>query len=314
MRSLFAYFLVVALASEPVWAQSFLLTGELDDGDAPASGLFTFDLSIEDDADPPNVLWRESQPNIVVVAGVFAVEVGVHEPLTGDFDARAVLRVTIDGDVLPPIPLASFARVTRAAIADVADTAPSADRLGELAPSDAVRRSALAAPGGPTFPFAAITGLPSGVQNGDDGTDVVAAGQGLSISDRRLSVSVVNGNRFLPGAIAGGAFPTGSIEGTKLADGTVTGTKVASDLRRADLAAAVGEAQVAGRVIFQITAPGCVETGLSTRSTCTARPCDTPHPFIGVVVQGATGCDGTGCGLLNPTTCANNRLGLLVTP
>ncbi len=296
---------VMLLASAPSRSQSFLLTGELDDGDTPADGLFTFDFSIEDTAEPSTVRWRESHPNVVVIGGAFAVEVGASEPLRGVFDARSMLRVTIDGDVLEPVALATLAQVTRAAVAEVAETAPSASRLGSLTAADAIRRSALATPGGSRVPWTALTGLPNGVFDDDDDTEVLAAEQGLTMSDRHLAVVAVNGDRFQVGAISGNAFPTGSIDESKVADGAVTGIKVSnSTLRRADLTEDIGEKQVKGTHLFQVTAVGCVETGLSTRSTCRARTC----------AGGFIRCDGANCSTVNPATCANTHLGVLVAP
>jgi hypothetical protein len=304
MIRIFTWWCCLLMASGPSWAQSFLLTGDLDDGTAPADGLFTFDLAIEDVADPPRVRWRESQPNVVVVDGAFAVEVGANEPLAGAFDARSVLRVTIDGDVLEPLPLATLVRVARAAVAEVAETAPTASRLGSLTADQAVRRSALATPGGARIPWTAVT-VPIGVADGDDATEVVAAGQGLSFSDRHLRVVAVSGDRFQAGAVSGSAFLDGSIDESRVADGAVTGATVSSSsLRRADLVEDVGERQVNGTPVYQVTAAGCIETGLSARATCGARTC----------AGGFMRCDNRSCDEGNPATCPNEYLGLLVAP
>jgi hypothetical protein len=205
--------------------------------------------------------------------------------------------------------------VESAGVAQDAITAVTAETLQDVSAAEAVRRSALAAPGGPAFPFTAITGLPAGVANGDDGVDVTTAGQGLTLGDRRLSVVAgTNGDRFQAGAIAGSRFAAGAITDVKVANNAVTGAKVGTDLRRADLAAAPGEAQVAGRALFNATADGCTQSGFTTNPTCPTAVCEAFNPFIGANVPGRLSCDGEFCGQLNATTCPNTRIGLLVAP
>lgn len=307
--------LVVGLA-RPAHADTFLFTGALLDGDAPADGLFTFELAIFGRVEPTTLLWSEVQQNVVVVDGVFAIDVGAIDPVPASLDDRGFLEVTIDGDVLERLPLLSVVRVEEANVAQSSDAiAPTADSVGGVGPDEAVRRSVLAAPGGPGFPFSAITGLPAGVADGDDGVDVTTAGQGLTLGSRRLSVVVgINGDRFQSGAIAGGRFAAGAITDGKVANNAVTGAKVGGDLTRADLAAAAGEAQVAGRVLFNATADGCDEQGFTVNPTCPARTCTATSPISGLPVQGRFSCDGTNCAQLNPTTCTNTRIGLLVAP
>ena len=151
--------------------------------------------------------------------------------------------------------------------------------------------------------------------DGDDGVDVTAAGQGLTLGDRRLSVVVsTNADRFQSGAIAGSRFATAAITDVKVANNAVTGAKVGADLTRADLAAAPGEAQIAGRALFNASAAGCTQSGLTTRDTCPTAVCEAFNPFLGINVPGRLSCDGDFCGQLNATTCPNTRIGLLVAP
>lgn len=311
MRLLLLLALVSGFVAQPARANTFLLTGTLFDGEGPADGLFTFELALIEADDQPVVAWQETQENVVVVGGVFAIDAGAVEPIGPVFvNGRVSLQVTIDGEVLDAFPLATFVRVDRAGVALNALTAATAATLQDVSPAEAVRRSALAAPGGPTFPFAAITGLPAGVADGDDGVDVTAAGQGLTLGDRRLSVVVgTNGDRFQSGAIAGSRFSAGAITDVKVANNAVTGAKVGADLTRADLAAPPGEAQVSGRALFNATADGCDQQGFTTSATCPTRSC-----VDGFGVPGRVGCDGTGCARLNPSTCPNTRIGLLVAP
>jgi hypothetical protein len=308
---------LMGLLAMPAQANTFLLTGSLADGDAPADGLFTFELSIFGRVDPTVEVWTETQQNVVVVDGVFAIDVGAVEPLPASLDDRGFLQVTIDGDVLEGLPLPAVVRVEQAAVAQASDgVAQTAETLDGVGPDDVVRRSALAAPGGPGFPFSAITGLPAGVADGDDGVDVTVAGQGLTLGDRRLSVVVgINGDRFASGAIAGSRFAAGAITDVKVANNAVTGAKVGADLTRADLAAAPGEAQIAGRALFNASAAGCDQRGFTTNATCPARVCTAgTNPVNGLPINGRVGCDGTGCAQFNPTTCTNTRIGLLVAP
>jgi hypothetical protein len=304
--------ILATLTASAAHANTFLLTGALDDGAAPANGLFTFELAMvgADDA----VLWAEQQDNVVVVDGVFAIDVGAAIPLPAGVPAPARLRVSIEGDELPAFLLTSLVQADRVSVADQAATSPTATQMGTVTAANAVRTSALATAGGPTAPFAAVSGLPAGVADGDQGTDVTSAGAGLTLGDRTLSVvTPTAADRFAAGAIAGTRFGTGAITDAKVATNAVTGAKVGADLSRADLSAVVGEAKVAGKAIFSATAAGCDGTPfLSTRSSCDTRTCPFTLPN-GIEINGRVGCDGTGCGQF-ATTCVNSRLGVLVTP
>jgi hypothetical protein len=308
-RTASCFFFAFLLLAPAAAANTFLLTGALDDGAAPANGLFTFELAIvgADDA----VLWQEQQDNVVVADGVFAIDVGAASALPASVPAPARLRVTIDEDELPAFPLTSLVQADRVSLADQANTSATATRIGVVAAADAVRTSALAAAGGPTAPFTAVTGLPTGVADGDQGTDVTSAGSGLTLGDRRLSVvSPTSADRFVTGAIDGSRFGGGTITDAKVALNAVTGAKFPNlNLRRTRFTANPGEAQMAGRDVFA-DANGCVtSSGLTTRSSCASRSCTDQFG-----VSGRVGCDGTGCARLNPTTCSNLSLGVLVAP
>jgi len=304
--------ILATLTASAAGANTFLLTGALDDGAAPANGLFTFELAIVGANDA--VLWQEQQNNVVVADGVFAIDVGAATALPASVPAPARLRVTIDDDELPAFSLTSLVQADKVSLADQANTSPTAARIGTVVAAAAVRTSALAAAGGPTAPFTAVTGLPAGVADGDQGTDVTAAAAGLTLGDRTLSVvTPTTADRFATGAIAGNRFGAGAITDAKVANNAVTGAKVGADLSRADLATDVGEAQVAGRAIFRATAVGCDQAPfLSTSSTCAPRTCPITLPN-GIIVNGRVGCDGTGCSQFGPT-CNNSRLGVLVAP
>lgn len=306
--------ILATLTASAASANTFLLTGALDDGAAPANGLFTFQLAIVGANDA--VLWQEQQDNVVVADGVFAIDVGAATALPASVPAPARLRVTIDDDELPAFPLTSLVQADRVSLADQANTSPTATRIGDVTAAAAVRTSALAAAGGPTAPFSAVSGLPAGVADGDQGTDVTSAGAGLTLGDRTLSVvTPTTADRFATGAIAGNRFGTGVITDTKVANNAVTGARVGADLTRADLTAVVGEAQIAGRAIFSATATGCDGAPfLSTGATCATTACTATSLMTGLPVPGHLSCDASNCGQFNPTTCNNTRLGVLVAP
>jgi hypothetical protein len=304
---------IFCLAGTSARAGTFLLTGGLDDGGVPASGVLSFELALIDDADV--VLWQEQQENVVVVAGVFAVDVGAAQPLPPGLPATARLRVTIEGDALPAFPLTRLGLVDRASTADRSSIVRTAGRVAGVTAGEVVRVSDVAVGGGPTAPFAAVTGLPDGVANGDDGTDVQAAVAGLSLVGRELSVaSSISGDRFAAGVISGGRFVNDTVPTQRVAAGAVTGVKVAGDLTRTNLAGDIGEAQVAGRSVFT-NAAGCAGGGITTASTCAAESCLTGAIVNGLPVIGRRPCDGSdACSNANPTTCSNARVGRLVAP
>lgn len=306
--------LCLALGAPSSLASTFLLTGALDDGAAVADGLFTFDFAIL--AADDQVAWSERQENVIVTTGVFAVDVGAATPLPPGLPATARLRVTIDDDVLPAFPLTDLLVATHVTHADVAVRAATADQMGDVTAATAVRVAALAAADGPTAPFAAVT-TSADVKDGDDGVDVLSAGAGLTLGDRRLSVvSPTAGDRFAAGSIDGARFAAGTVASGKLATSSVTGVKVGTNLVRSTLQADPGEAQIAGRDLFEASSTGCVQVGLTTLSVCNTETCDTgQRNGFGVPILGRRACvDDGSCSIVNPSTCANTRVGLLVAP
>ena len=257
------------LAASPVAAQSFLLAGHLDDGDAPASGSFAVSLALTDGAD---TLWTEEQTGVIVVDGVFAIDVGAAEPLPLSVPGRARLTVVIDGDALPPMPLSRLLRADRAVRADLADAADSADVVAGVDAAGAVTVSGLLLAGEAPVPFSALTGVPAGVADGDQGTDVTpAVGSGISLTSRTLAIQSVNGSRFATGALAGSSLASSSITGAEIANGAVTGAKIADGTMPPNrLTGRFTEREVKGRVVFRVTEETCVEPigTLTTQSTC----------------------------------------------
>lgn len=279
--------LLVALLSTAASAQTFPFAGALDDGDGVADGLFTFELALL--APDASVLWTEQQANVVVVDGIFALDVGASTPLPTTIPGRARLSITVDGDALPPVPLARFLTVTRAALAATADTAVSANSLAGRAPADVATREALAASGGPPVAFANITGLATTVADGDQGTDVTSTSADFAISGPALSVATVNGSRLAANSVT--AANITAVGTNSVADGAVTGAKVLDGtMTRSRFDAGMGAREIKTKRIF-VRPGGCDQPGdLTEASTCLPRSCT---PSGGG--NGRMRCDGTAC-------------------
>lgn len=315
-RSLLAFLLLMA-CSGGLQAQTFLLSGGLDDNGVPADGLFAFEFALLSQDD--DVLWTESQPSVVVATGFFAVEVGAATPLPATAPPNARLQVTVGEDVLPAFPLARFLRANQVALAGRVPSAPVTDDLNGIAAAEVVTRTALATAGGAIVPFDSLSGIDESVRDGDDGVDVTNPIDGLALGNGTLSVVSVTGDRFAANSINGGRIPDGTLAASKVAANAVTGAKVGNDLTRADLSADIGEAQVAGIDVFQVSANGCVELDnkLSTAATCPTQTCTFQSQINGqpVTLVGRRSCaDAEACSSFNPTACPNTRVGKLVAP
>jgi len=279
--------LLAALLSATASAQTFPFAGALDDGDRVADGLFTFELALL--GPDASVLWTEEQANVVVVDGVFALDVGASTPLPATIPGRARLAITVDGDALPPVPLARLLSVTRAAVAATAETSASTNRLADRAPDEVATREALANGGGPPLAFANITGLASTVADGDQGTDVTSTSTDFAISGPALSIATVNGSRLAPGSVT--AANISAVGTASVADGAVTGEKVLDGtMTRSRFDAGMGAREIKTTRIF-VRPAGCDQGGdLTEASSCLRRSCT---PSGGG--NGRVRCDGTVC-------------------
>ncbi len=297
---------IILMAATPTSAQTFLLTGELDDGDSPASGVFTVQFELLNEAG--TVVWSETQAAVVVVGGVFAVDVGALEVLPADVSAAATLQVTVNEDRLAPFPLTRLVSAERTDLARVADSANDAAALDGHPLAELVQRAAVAVAGGPVVPFASISQVPADIADGDQGVDVRSAGNGLAFANRTLSLASVSGTRFAVGAIAGTQL--GGIDGTRIAPAAVTGAKVGADLTQADLSQGIRNQQVSGKALFRVSAANCKQAAdsLMTRSTCDAQTCVVPNQIL----AGRVGCNDSTCSLFNPSTCTNASAFFLV--
>ncbi len=318
MKRVLTIFAVISgLASTPSVAQTFLLTGSLDDGDAPASGLLTFALEIHDTVGVS--LWQETQSNVVVVGGVFALDVGAAEPLPPAIPASSTLTITVEDDELEALPLAKLLRVARSARTPVADESPSARRVGGVVADDVVTREALSTPGGASVPVSGVADMPADVLDGDNGAVVVAAGDNVTLSpDGTLALaSSIPGSALANNSV--NQFGTGVIQSAKVAVGAVTGAKVAANtLTRSDLSSDITASKVSGISVFRVGTNSCSEPSgtLMTVSSCAALVCDTGQTLPnGVPLFGRLSCnDSTNCSTFGASTCANTNVGKLVAP
>jgi hypothetical protein len=317
MRAIFICLALILVSSSSALAQTFLLTGTLDEDGEPASGVFTLTLSILDDED--DVVWTEELSGVVVVDGNYAVDVGALEPLPLTVPAGAQMQVTVDGDALEPFPLGSLVRVSRAARAGQVASAPTADLLAGAAAGAVLTRTALATPGQAVVPFSALSGVPADIADGDQGTVISGAGVGLTFSEQgQLAVGDVPGDRFADDALSGDAFAGNSIPVDRIQNASISGAKVGGDLNRLSFQPApnslrLAAAKVAGTSLFLQPHAGCaLEPGsLVTAATCTTVSCTTGDPPFQLVRRRS--CAGV-CGQTSSSTCTNTPVGTLVAP
>jgi hypothetical protein len=302
------------LASPAASAQTFLLSGALDDADGPvAAGPLPFVLQlVEDDA----VLWAEEQPAVDVVGGVFVVDVGSATPLPSLVPARARLRITVDGDELPLVPLAQVARSARASRAATTARAAEAERLQGHAAADFVGPDALATPGVPFVGFDHVTGVPAALANGDDGPVVTGTAGGVVLrADGTLALENVPGDRLGVDSINGGHLLTGSVGTRQVADGTVEGSHFnGRQLTRGELDADLTTREVRTRQVYRVDDIACTAAlgTLTTQPDCAPTPCTPVLNAPGQLACGTGNC-GLPIGFPRPR-CANTPVGHLVRP
>jgi hypothetical protein len=273
--------IVLALAaSSAAMAQTFPFAGVLETADGPVDGLVDIQLSIVDSADAS--LWTETQSGVVVVDGVFAIDVGAATALPPSLPASAQLALTIDDDALRPIPLARLIQASGAVTAARATSAATANTLAGVGAADVATRSALAGPGGPAVSFANIAGVQASVLDGDQGTEVRETSGDLSVSQRRLDLANVSGTRLASGSVNGSRLVAGSAQ---VADNAITTAKLADrGMTRSNFAEAVTAREVKTVAIFVQQHAACgsgFTTGACVPATCAAGK--------------QTECDGTGC-------------------
>lgn len=302
---------VVAVAALPAAANTFLLTGVVEDaaGPVPAGPLpFVFAL-----VDGPTALWTEEQPAVDVVDGVFVVDVGSANPLPLAVPAGVTLRIVVDGDELPSIPLARLGSANHAARAATAPTATTTNELQQHPAADFVRIDALAAAGAAAVAFSNVTGVPADLADGDDGTVVTSTGGGIVRGENgALGLQDMPGDRFADGSITGNRLPAGSVGPRVVADGTVTGGHVADGALTADDIADVTERELRTTPVYRVDAVGCEAAlgTMTTASTCAPSLCND------VLINDKRLQCGNASSCKSPlnTTCPNTPVGALVLP
>ena len=144
-------------------------------------------------------LWTESQ-SATLQAGLFTLTLGDETPIDPTlFDGGPVsLVVTVDGEEMAPIPLTSVPYAFRAASADTAATAETAENYaGDV-------------------DWAQLTGVPAGFADGTDDGNTYAAGAGLALAGNTFSVD----SSAVQARISGTCAPGQSIRAIG-ADGSV---------------------------------------------------------------------------------------------
>lgn len=264
----------------PAAANGFSFAGELYDGSQPFNGSADFELALYDAATGGTPMWSENQSGVVVVGGVFAVDVGSESPLPPAV-ARTLglyLEVVVEGDALAPrARLGQVPVAERATVAGYVDLADDALALGERAAEELATLAALQTLGGASVAWGNLSGLPSGVDDGVDNGTAFTAGTGVALASGQLSLANdgVQASHLSSGAVTSAKLAAGAVGATQLADGAVQSADVADgSVGGMDLANdAIGTAQLSGTLrVYQVQYTGCLQPygTMMSSSTCTA--------------------------------------------
>jgi hypothetical protein len=276
MKQLIALQLSLLLSS-PSWGATFTMEGQLLDGGVAASNSYATTIEILDDGNVS--LWSETT-NLLVIDGNFFIEVGAVIPVSDDaLVVGQSVRFVIDGETLSVMPLPTS---TTAVAVRRAARARTTDLAGSLFGNDARTRLLQQNIGSAQVAVANVSGLPAGIADGDQGTNITATAP-LSLSAGTLSLSPLSSGNISDGSVsgtaAGGILATGataavtsggtvSINSRVVADGTITGA-MASNLTAADVA---GVNLYATASVDCGDASGTLTTSSFCRRTC-ARGC-----------------------------------------
>ena len=168
--------------------------------------------------------WREAYTDVALTAGRIQLLLGSQTPLPDALFAASdlFLELTIDGEALPRLPVASTAFALRAGVAEsVVPGGVAAGALGEAAVTSgaladgAVTAGALAEESvtTPALAEAAVT------------DDKIADG---AVSTVHLADGAVTSNKLGVRAVVGSVLADGAVNTPKLANGAVTAAKVAT--------------------------------------------------------------------------------------
>ena len=269
--------LLVAGAAE-AFPTSFLLAGIVARGGEPVNGPVHVVVALHADA-TDGVPIYVGETDAIALEGLLVLDVGGDGTLDIDLLAAPELfaELTVDDDAMTPrIPVPAAALALRATLADLADLANDAAQFADVLPANIATRSALAESGGAAVAFANLTGLPTGVADGDADT-LYSPGAGVALD---------NGNRFFLAQIPAASFQAGAV--TRGAIESVSADDIASG------AFTDADFDAAHTVDVYAAALGCTaDAALSTRTTCrrgSAR-------IDGVVCTAGTlaTCDGLSC-------------------
>lgn len=158
--------------------------------------------------------WREAYTDVALTAGRIQLLLGSQTPLPDALFAASdlFLELTVNGEALPRLPVASTAFALRAGVAE--SVAPGGVAAGALA-EGAVTAGALAEESvtTPALAEAAVT------------DDKIADG---AVSTVHLADGAVTSNKLGARAVVGSVLADGAVNTPKLANGAVTAAKVAT--------------------------------------------------------------------------------------
>ncbi len=228
---LFLSFLIAATAgAPPLLAQvprTLHYQATLVENEFPVDG--AVDVGVAFYAEPtggsPLAGWTETYTDVALVAGRLELLLGSQTPLPEAlFDAPSLhLELSVDGEALPRLPVASTAFALRAGRAEaVVSGSITAEALADGAVTEAalaegaVTAAALAdaSTGTPSLADAAVTG------------EKIAEG---AVATRHLADNAVTSGKLGASAVVGDALADGAVTSPKLANGAVTAAKVAPD-------------------------------------------------------------------------------------
>jgi hypothetical protein len=221
--------LLSVVGSRPSWGQVprvLHYQATLVDGSFPAEGVVDVEAAFYADSTggPPVAGWTESYPQVVLSGGRLALLLGSQTPLPDAlFDAPTLyLGMTVDGEGLPRLPVASTPFALRAGVAEAA--VPGSIGAPALAPG-AVTEPALADDAVTARALAAESVTPRAMA--DDAVTAPAIAPG-AVTTSALADDAVTSRTLGPQAVVGDVLADGAVATDKLANGAVTAPKIAT--------------------------------------------------------------------------------------
>ena len=219
---------------------SFVLAGTVGRGGVRFNGPVHVVVALHADATDGAPVYVE-ESDAIVLDGLLVLDVGAQGTLDVALLAAPALfaELTVDNVTLTPrIAVPAAALALRATLADLADVAADAAQFGDVVPAAIATRTALATAGAAAVAFANLSGVPTGIADGDNDT-LYTTGAGIALdTESRFFLSQVPGASFQGGAI--NAATLQSVSADDLADGAFTAADFDSDHTVALYAAALG--------------------------------------------------------------------------